>query len=370
MKRISLQLFYLLCLLAMTSQLSAQGRALSLNYGVGYLVANHPRFPQVKALAHSFELAWESRPGSKRYWSILNKYPSLALSASVQTLGNGKQLGQALAFAPIMGFELLRPAPFSMQLQMGWGLAYLTKRYDSFSNPENIVVGTHLNAYATARLHLAYRIASWEPFLNIGVAHYSNGNVMSPNLGFNIPMLQAGLRYRLQKETRDSSEAAAKMAKLPPFRRHWSPFVQAGLGISATVSRGPFFPVQVLSAGGQWRYARSRSASAGLEYSFNASVYAWALENGGYSALRKDYERYAFWLSHEWIFGHFGFSALGGIYLNKHEGQRSVIPTQVGLNFYPRLPYRHFRHQVWVGLHIRAYFGLAEFVMLQAGYRF
>lgn len=345
-------------------------QALEFNYQGGFVIRNHPQFPELKSPTHNFELNYVLEPAENKYWSIFHKYPTLSLSASVQTLGNAEVLGQAVGFAPVMGFYLLRKQHWRLQGQLGWGLAYLTKRFDSFDNPQNIVIGTHLNAYTTARLRLAYRVGGWEPNFTLSLAHYSNSNAMSPNLGINIPSLQFGLRYHPKIKEIDKSVQQEKLAQLPNFKQRVSPFVQLGMGMSAAISRGPFFPCYTAKVGAAWQYSRKGLAEMGVEYSFNGSVYQFRLHNNPTSVVLRDFNRYAIFLSHEFLFGQVGFYTLGGIYLNKHIDQRSLIATQVGINFYPRSTVWYRRHQVRIGLNIRAYFGLAEFVLLEMGYRF
>jgi hypothetical protein len=48
---------------------------------------------------------------------------------------------------------------------------------------------------------------------------------------------------------------------------------------------------------------------------------------------------------------------------------KSIILTQVGLNYYPKNTFLYAKNQIWIGAHIRAYLGLAEFASIQVGYR-
>ena len=352
---------FLLFLLTNTITFS-QTNSLALAYGIGYTIPNHPDFPEIKGPSNSFGLYWTHKTNS--LWSQLNSGATFQLHAAVQNFGNNAVLGQAFAITPAMSYPIVKKRQFSMQLQLGWGAAWITKKFDSFSNPGNIVIGTNLNASVKAGLEFAYKIKSLEPFLGLRVQHYSNGNAMSPNLGINLPVFETGLRWNYKMK-----EATFSKPDLPKLKYPFRPFIQSGLGISANIQRGPFFPVYNFNAGVQWLYRPSKTLWAGAEYSFNSAVYEFYQNNGSITDLRK-FNRYAVWLGHEWIFGRFSFFALGGVYLNKHANQRSLFPTQTGINFYPKIPYLKPRHQFWIGLHIRAYFGLADYIMLQTGYRF
>jgi hypothetical protein len=355
--------FFIFLLFLLTNTISiAQTNSLAISYGIGYTIPNHPAFPELKGPSNYVELEWSHK--ANRLWSKLNGGAAFHLNAAIQNFGNNKVLGSAFAITPHMSFPIVRKNKFLMQMQLGWGAAWISKKFDSFSNPDNIVIGTHLNASISARLEFAYKIKNFEPFVRLSLQHYSNGNAMSPNLGFNVPLLQTGLRWSYKNLENELSKT-----ELPLLKKPFRPFVQTGLGISANIQRGPFFPVYNLNAGVQWLYKASKSIWAGAEYSFNSAVYQFYLNNGSVTDFNK-FNRYAVWLGHEWIFGRFSFFALGGVYLNKHANQRSIFPTQTGINFYPKSPYFKRKNQVWIGLHIRAYFGLADYIMLQTGYRF
>lgn len=358
------------------SAANAQTNSLGLAYGIGYTIPNHPNFPKIKGPSNSFELSWSHK--SNCLWSILNGGAVFYLNANIQNFGNNAVLGHAFALTPAMYFPIVKNRQFSMQLQLGWGAAWISKKFDNFNNPDNIVIGTNINASVSAGLELVYHRARMEPFLGLKIQHYSNGNAMSPNLGLNIPMLQAGLRYLFERKIKatnlmrpDFKIKDTVYVKFDfnrpkiPFR----PFFQMGLGVSANIQRGPFFPVYNVNAGLQWLYRPSKSLLLGTEYSFNSAVYEFYRNNGSFTE-RDKFNRYAIWIGHEWIFGRVGFTALGGVYLNRHANQRSIFPTQTGINFYPKIPYLKPRNQFWIGVHIRAYLGLADYVMLQAGYRF
>ncbi len=368
-------LLFLLFLLPNTFVI-AQTNSLAIAYGIGYTIANHPDFPKVKGPSNSIELGWSHKQNA--FWSLLNGGAVFHLNATFQNFGNNAVLGQAFALTPAMSYPIVKKRQFSMQLHLGCGTAWISKKFDSFSNPTNIVIGTNLNASVSAMLEFVYRIKSLEPFLGLKVQHYSNGNAMSPNLGINMPMLQTGLRFMFEKEIKSydlmrwnykKSDSTFVKYEFPKPKIAFRPFFQLGLGLSANIQRGPFFPVYNLNAGAQWLYLPSKTLWAGIEYSFNSAVYEFYQNNGSISDPRK-FNRYAIWFGHEWIFGRVGFFALGGLYLNRHVNQRSLFPTQTGINFYPRIPYFKPRHQFWIGVHIRAYLGLADYVMLQAGYRF
>ena len=81
-----------------------------------------------------------------------------------------------------------------------------------------------------------------------------------------------------------------------------------------------------------------------------------------------NYSRFSLLVTHELIFGHFGFVTALGAYLNKHNGQKSVFVTKIGFNFYLKNYFKKLKNQLWLGFHIRAYAGEAEQFEVLLGY--
>jgi hypothetical protein len=357
------QILLLFCiLLGGIKATQAQSSALGVGLQWGKSIANHPRYPALRPSVAALELQYQLNTATS-FWQQYYPKTRLSILFNYQQTGNAAVLGHAWAVAPMLSFELRSKNSFSLNAQVAWGLAYVSKRFDSFDNPSNIVIGSYLNAFASARLQAGYQIGAWQPRLSLLVSHYSNGNYNSPNLGINLASVELGLNYHWQKEI--GYEGVAKEIKQPQF----SPFIQIGLGATSRISRGPIFPVYVISTGLHWQYHPRAFAGAALEYSINTAVYAFRQHNSLGAFRRAEFDRYCFWLNHEFLFGRVGFQTLGGIYLNKHIEQRSIFATELGLNFYLKNPYFYHRHQTWIGVHVRAYMGLAEFVMLQVGYK-
>lgn len=360
---------FLFFLIFLTSFAQSQQQSFSVSYGIGYTIPNHPRFPETKSAAQYIDFVWSKKSDSTRYFSIFFNDPEFNLSGSVMSFGNNKDLGFAYAVIPSLSFSILKYKKLNATIEAGLGIAYLNKTFSSFNNPSNIAIGTSINANAHLKFELSYRLRKIQPFVKISAVHFSNGNAMAPNLGINSALFQTGIKIFCPKE-KESTVLKKRIEDLPAFRKRWSASIHAGLGISSNISRGPFFPVYLIAAAANWQYSRTNLLAAGLEYSFNSSVYEFYQNNSSANIQRKNFDRYLLWASHEWIFGNFGFRTLGGLYLNKHANQKSIIATEVGINYYPKLPYKYPKNQICIGTHIRAYFGLAEFVMMQVGFRF
>lgn len=332
----------------------------------GQTIANNQHFPARPELALGLELGYLSQSKMAtdsmnwRYW-----YPRCRLwqTAHVQTLGNKRVLGWAFGYLPTMEIVMGKSgASWGGSWAMGWGAAYISKRYDYWANPENVVIGRHLNICATAQLKGWRRL--WRGlylFGEVGVLHYSNGGTAVQNLGANIPYMGLGLRCVSMSEFGERP-AHRKQALL----RVWRPYMQAGIGFGAKGTGGPLFPLYGLALGASRALSRVSMLTISAEYVYSDLTAEYYRQSG----QKGQHNRVALMVQHEFLFGHWAFATQGGIYLGRHAEQRSIFASKVGFVYYLRNTFGTHRHQCWLGAYVRAYFGEAEAVELQIGYRF
>jgi len=328
--------------------------------GPAYMIKNHPRFPLLTHLPYQIQLNLNMK-GTQR-WKAVYPKASWGISLQFQDFGGKENLGFGFGFLPYFTPEIFKKGPLQGRVKLGLGFSILSKYFDPFENPSNIAIGSTLNAFGLAAFQLEWKLRKWSPILELGVIHHSNGSVSPPNLGYNLPYLSIGLKYNWGKSSQDSI-LPSKIAI-----RRFSFFIQQGLGIQAPQPRSALFPVLYSSVGFQWNYKVEAQLKAGFDISYKESLYQESKAKG-FQTARSDYLRAAFFVGHEWLFGAIGFQVLTGVYLHTHPGMKSIILTQVGLNYYPKNTFLYAKNQIWIGAHIRAYLGLAEFASIQVGYR-
>lgn len=347
-----------------------QQYALELNYQFGTNIAIHPKYPAIENYSHTGEITLLQHSQANKIWTILYGQPTVAYSFAYQTLGNEAILGNAYSFVPSLEFKLFKLNRLDMKVRLGWGGGIMTKKYDSFYNKENIVIGSNFNACVSLRALFRYRILE-AIHLQIGggITHYSNGGFTNPNLGVNIPFAQIGIQYSFQKPAVSDSLSKQLIGQLPNLNQSFRPFVQIGLGLTETAStRGPKYPIYSIALGVSRLMTRISKLSLSIEYLYNTSPYAFDRQNGAVDLKHLNYARFSISATHEFLFGHWGLVTGLGAYMNKHKYQRSVLLTKVGFNFYLQNYFKKIKHQLWLGCHVRAYAGEAEFVEVLLGY--
>lgn len=359
---------YVLCLCLATPTLWAQ--SLGINYQAGYTVPNNPDFPPLRQAAQGITVEYQFRPRPQRWTQYYRAY--WTLGASYQTTGNARVLGDAYGVLPSWNFPIWQRPRARWVLGLGWGLAYLSKHYDSFENPTNTVIGSHWNAFALARCTYQRRFAPhWLGQIYAGVAHYSNGGSASPNLGINVPLLGAGLVYQWQPlESLQSLPRYRSDSTRAAYAKRFAPFVQLSVGVTDYGNRGAKFPVYVAYAGLSRQVSPTNKIGLGLEYVWHSGLYELYRLSESTMPPSQQFQRWCVLAQHEFLVGNWSFLTAGGIYINKHLAQRSLFASKIGVHYYPRSWFKHQHHQVWTGVHVRAYFGEAEFVEGVLGYLF
>lgn len=348
----------------------AQQYALELNYQFGTNIPIHPRYPTIETYCHTGELTLLQHTQANKVWTILYKQPTVAYSLAYQTLGNEAVLGNAFYFVPNLEFSVFKLKRLDMRVRVGWGAGVLTKTHNSFYNKRNIVIGSTFNACISIRTLFRYRL-SGALHLQIGggITHYSNGGLTKPNLGINIPFAQVGIQYSFQRPVLSDSLSKQLIAQLPKLNQSIRPFLQIGLGLTETASsRGPKYPIYNIAFGLSRLMARISKLSLSIEYLYNTAPYAFDRQNGAVDLKHLNYARFSILATHEFLFGHWGLVTGFGVYMNKHKYQRSVILSKVGFNLYLQNYFKKIKNQLWLGCHVRAYAGEAEFVEVLLGY--
>ncbi len=196
-----------LCLVGMTSIAQQGFTSLSIYGGYGSVIQHSSKIGNLIAERPFFVELNLFRPSSGYYkWHRINHFPDYGLCLNYETLGNKEKIGSSIAVAPYLEFPFTyKEKPILFKLKMAWGLAYITKPYDTETNHKNIAIGTHLNTFIQFRFLWQMRIS---PHLylnpNITFIHVSNCRVAVPNLGINTLYPSIGITYKWKETQRYS----------------------------------------------------------------------------------------------------------------------------------------------------------------------
>ncbi|MEN8225548.1 MAG: acyloxyacyl hydrolase [Bacteroidota bacterium] len=169
--------------------------------GYGFLIPHRQEMEIFNAHFPSFEISISRKTDGRQRWEYRYAYPIIGVAYWYSNLGTSPHLGDAHALFPYINFPISPNKLTRLYFRGGVGLGYLTKHFDRLENYKNIAIGSRLNAAVSMSIELRTKIMNRIYFTgSIGLTHFSNGSMKTPNFGINIPTVNAGVVYKLSKE--------------------------------------------------------------------------------------------------------------------------------------------------------------------------
>ncbi len=354
---------------------------------IGKIVRNFPDFPERGAAVLSEINITQQCSGSKK-WHQLMGYPSAGVALVYGIMGNDDIIGRNIALLPNLGFTTRKYKRWGFHFKIGMGFAFFNKKYNRVSNPDNLLIGTTMTNMAMGSFDFRYDISKYYTLLaGFSGIHYSAAHYQLPNVGINFPTFNVSLKYfpsgRPQLYRHDS---------LPDYSRKILVNVRLGLGFhefggSIKPTNGAKFPVYTGSLYLSKRYGRISNVHLGVHINYHASFYSFITHQEVFS---KNQHLNAFtgqlFLGHEFIVGHFGLVTQLGIYFynplywklyetenapaNFKSFAKLYNSNKLGVNYYFTNPMKTTKHNVFIGLALKANFGQADFAEMSVGCAF
>lgn len=349
----------------------------------GRILRNYPDFPERSmSFFAGADLSVKSR--GTRPWHYFLGYPETGAVIWYGTAGNDEVLGRTAGICPYIGFDLGRPGRRSiLHLRYGMGFAWISRPYHRIENPENNLSGSHLSNITTLEILLRQALSKhWKASAGLGFMHFSNGHTQLPNLGTNIPSLMLGLQYAPQVKllTPDTSLAG--------YPRPLQFGVEAGLGWhefgeSTEPVGGAKYPVY------SFGFMLSKLThpvhlwQAGIFVNYYTSFHHFIVSQEMYENRQALHATtVVLFAGHQLMMGRLGLDVKLGLYLwnpfrrkyhseiiQKPEPLKMLSSNKLGVNYYFFDPSRS-TFNLYVGMHIKANLGQADFTEFSLGCRF
>lgn len=347
-------------LIGMCLQLHAQiatsaNIAAQLHYG--FLIAHRPTIAHMQE-EHSkgFELSFVLNTKGNRPWHALYGFPEIGISYIMVSTGSKEHMGNAHALYPYINFGIIKKTKYKLSWRLGYGFGYVEKIFSEHYNYKNNAIGSHLNASVNVRVKQDISLNSkCKLTTDIGISHWSNGSVRTPNLGINIATASVGLLYKLGSIKQDSIART---------------YTKNNRGVSLLVGG---FPKEVYPAGNRRFFAGTFNCSyefgkklkhkwaIGIDYMYDNSL-AYRLSNknpelramqansraGMHAAYIQRFDKMEIWLQQ-------------GYYLyNKMDEDSKNLFQVYGLRYYV--------HRNWlVAVNLKTHFAKADYIELGFG---
>lgn len=345
--------------------ISSASRYIGLGYEGGYILPVDDKeqvndiFRESVYRAITVTSSWDV-PASSVY-SRLYRNPKLGLGVSLVNFNN-EVLGKPIT---VFGYTEIpvtnSRSHWYFSYGIGAGIGFGFNHYDKTGNPDNLAIGSSLNAYIEANFIGGYWLShNFLLAMATGYRHYSNGSTKQPNAGINIIPFQLSLRYRTREFTYD-----VLPAQLPEFKKNFSYTLYTNVGMKQLETGGSliFKNLTGFNAGYQFSYKYRVAVGFDLTYSAGGSERV----PGDASSFSKHFS-YGPYLGWEWFLtDRLYIPVYAGVYI--HRNYENDETNQ----FYQRIGVRYLmlkNKQLSAGVGLKTHFGQADFVEFGVGYHF
>lgn len=358
---------------------------------IGKIIPIYDEFPETNYRKSLFLNLGVLNTDPNNHWVSYYNYPTVGISISASQLGNSAILKNEFSLIPYIILKTSRNQKKSFDFKIGLGASYFNNPYSVNNNPDNLVIGSH---FTWAFQLFLYKNLLVTEILNIkmglGFLHSSNSHTTLPNYGLNSAMVSLAVQYALNRYDPDF---ALKQEKMPVNRtKHY--FLQTRVGLGWHELGGTWQPiggadyrVHTFSLSGGVLFKQQFKLMFGINYRFYQSFYKYLLNNDIPGLGEKpmfDASNINIFVGTELLIGHVGMDIEAGFNIYKpfydalndrwefNQGfkffRNKYISTRIGLKYYIINTNRLPRHNVFLGSHINANFGKADFMDVSVGY--
>ncbi len=309
----------------------------------------------------AIELDVTKQTNGTKAWQQEYRYPQIGYSLMYYVFDPQKPVGNALALFLHAGKNFYKTKRSNFQWRLGYGLAYVERRFEVKTNYRNNVLSQRLNFTISGQLNFNLRLSSAVLFnLGIGLLHISNGSLKKPNFGINLPSLHAGIGMDLFKgDERYKKDSIVSVYKRKTYF-HVSPF--AGLKEVYPVN-GPKYVLGGVTAYLERRMNRKSGLHAGFDFSYDHSkkseIRYDTLDVANTAANRA---QGAVVLGHELYLHRLSLLTQAGIYLYDPTHINKSIYQKVGLKYY-------VSEKLFVHMTMKLHLGIADWIEWGGGIR-
>ncbi len=324
-------------------------------------------------------------------WPIFFNYPAVGISVSKSSFGNDDAIGNAYTVMPFIIINASRQLKRSVNFKIGMGASYFTTHFDKVGNPFNKAIGSTFTW--TFHSGVDYTLLLTRYFsINLGMAfvHHSNGHTQLPNLGLNSFLFSISSKVFLSPLS-DVQMGRFEKPELKKTKQYFIS-VRGGIGMHEFGGEETVFArlkkaVYSISIGGGIIYNQVFKLRVGFTYRFYNHYYSYikSYQPETYAGRPVFNSSNLFiFVGGELLLGHVGIDSEIGINLFKpfyseHNSMfendsevsywlKSTFVTRLGLKLYAISTAKSPKNNFFIGAHINANMGQADFSELSVGF--
>lgn len=255
---------------------------ISLNAFNSYLWAHYPELKEIAGYHHVLELRYFYRTNGEQYWHWAYDYPKIGVGINAGQF-TSPEIGKTMAAYVFGTFPVHDFGQFNVEWDVSAGLGWVENIYDPLTNPKNIGVSTHLNAYVDFNLNTTFRLSGrFEGFVSAGISHFSNGAGKKPNMGLNMLGVKTGVIYRLEEDVIDPKSPLT----YPDINKKWGLDIRYGAGSLGISDHPESYLAQNLQLTVARRFTKRHRIGIAFDLiKDNALIWKQYLLDGDYSSV-------------------------------------------------------------------------------------
>ncbi len=358
---------------------------------VGKLVANYPEFPNSDIRTSMALNIGKLHVKPNAHWASYYGHPTTGISFTFSDYANKDVLGKEYSIIPYLLVNFSKKKLPSWYLKIGLGASYFTTHFDEVTNPTNKVIGSDFAwTFQLFLYRTLFTTKNTHTKLGAGFWHSSNGHTTLPNFGYNSVVISLMTQFYTKPIKLDEYQLDRKAIDKT---KHFFANARTDLGFhelggaSGPVG-GPSKNVYALSLGASMLLKQHLKINTGFSYRYYQHYYE-QIKTGRFEGFearpRWNAANIGFFLGAEFLMGHVGMEVTGGLNIYKpffeihyrefavSEGDteywlKQLFSTRMGLNLYLFNTNDLPKHNVFLGAHINANFGQADYTSFSLGY--
>jgi hypothetical protein len=382
MNRFSLLALLLLSLLKAAAQDNTVSTipVYSNNLYIGEFIKGHANFPNCNPLFFE-ELKYAIQTNGNKDWHQYYGFPKIGVSIVIGNLGNENIYGQSVGIIPNVAFHTLGDKKINVSYHLGVGLSYFTKYHNEESDKDNMLIGSRIANITILSVEFSHNLSQYFSIHGgFGFVHCSNGHYQLPNIGMNIPNINAGVSYRphgqFKVKVKDKTQVTkGKIVKLN---------IATAIGVHEFGSAiGPVgqgkYPVYESAAFLSRMMSNYRKINIGLNVRYYDNYYRYCLNHQWYQNDEKE-KSYVFGLfaGYEMTANHWGYYVETGYnfytplyrrvffltdhWVNNNSWTANHISNKLGIQYYLYEPQERKGYNLAFGIHLKTNFTQADYI--------
>ena len=337
--------------------------------------------------AHFVQLSVMNQTGlyPESYLSLYKK-PEIGFTALYGYLGKKDVLGSVLSVYPTWQYTFFSDKSIGGNIKLGSGFAYFTTPYNKISNPDNLLIGSHISNITEISPNIWFKFAPGA-FVQTGVSflHFSNGHTSIPNIGLNDVTVKLGVIYRPGSLV--GLETKKRVAIKPDSIWRKSIAIALGrheLAYSTYPVDGPTYNIYKVSGYVTKQFRTIHEFQLGFSVAFFDSYYSFIKYEDYYKHFKPVLStQTSLHIGHEFLLQKFGFVTELGIkildpfyrdeFMKNEVGfnqfTKNYLSSRVGFKYYP-FTKAFAGEKIAIGMFIKTNFAQADFVEYNLSYTF